>query len=589
MIDGTELKNGRLLGKLLAVLRLPRHTLLDFDPNQAFELTLQLTDLALSEQNESNLLAGLREMHAELPMIHLGKKEFHIKRLEMTEPQCRIRKTAQGLHAMNLLFKLPDANATQETSATAASVVNPSEPAKPSVTESAFNMKLDQFVASGLDFTLTDETIEPALIIPLTGMDVELRGLSTQPSNKPIHLNAIVSAGKVSLPLRKKKTASKDPNLPAPPSHEDIRLFQEITVTGRVTPGLQPTGWIRAGLSGLELRHLSAAAKPSGLAIEDGVLDVSADVRLRGNGKSRVKTRMILSDLKINESQDGPLTKNLKLPAPLDTTLFILRGPDDTIRLPLDFTVTDKGVSSGQIATAALGSASAVITKAVAGSPLRAINTVGRLFGGDQDAEMNAPEEIVLFYAGGALELSKSGQVTLDSLIEKIRTDPHAQMTIQHQLGSADLDYAEQLVNPSQPESLDLLNQLTQRKQRLLTERTRLLVQMQAAYATSGSTRILTLTGKLRSVGRQLGLMETAMDSLLDTLRSGADHAKRRRTREGAIAIAQARLSTLNNTLSQNAIKDYEHRIKIKAPSFARSDENSDGQITISMVKTKAK
>jgi len=590
IIDGTNLKNGRLKTKLLAVMRLPRHTLLDFDPNQAFELTLQLTDLALSEQNEPDLLAGLKEMHAELPVINLGKKDILIKRLEMIEPQCRVRKTAQGLHVMNILIKLPDANAPRPASDVNVLADRPSEPKILPVEETPLNLRVDQFVASGLDFTFTDETIVPPLDIPLTGMDIELRGWSTQPGAKPIHLNAIVSAGKVALPLRQKKMPKQDPNAPPLPTHEEIRLFQEITVMGRVIPGLEPTGWIKAGLSGLELRHLSAAAQPSGVMIKDGVLDASVDVRLKGNGKARVKTRLILSDLNLDESKDGPLTKTLKLPAPLDTTLFILRGSDGTIRLPLDFTVTDKGVSSSQIATAAFGSASAVIAKAIAGAPLRPVNTVARLLGGGQDKEMGPAQETTLSYSGGALELSPSDQATLDALVKQVQKDPHAQMTIQHQLGSADLAYAEQLVNPSQQESLELLNQLKHRKQHLLAERARLLVEAQVAYVTSTrSMEILVITGQLRSTSRQLGLIETALDTLLDTLRSGADHARRRRTREGALAIAQARLSTLNSTLSQKTIAHYERRVKISAPSFAGSEEFHEGRITISLVKTKAK
>ncbi len=100
---------------------------------------------------------------------------------------------------------------------------------------------------------------------------------------------------------------------------------------------------------------------------------------------------------------------------------------------------------------------------------------------------------------------------------------------------------------------------------------------------------LLVITGQLRSTSRQLGLIETALDTLLDTLRSGADHARRRRTREGALAIAQARLSTLDNTLAQKTIANYERRVKISGPSFAGSKEFREGRITISLVKTKAK
>ncbi|NQV33557.1 MAG: hypothetical protein HQ515_12770, partial [Phycisphaeraceae bacterium] len=279
----------------------------------------------------------------------------------------------------------------------------------------------------------------------------------------------------------------------------------------------------------------------------------------------------------------------LKLPAPLDTTLFILRGADGTIRLPLDFPVTDKGMSSSQITAAAIGSASTVIAKVIAGSPLRAVSGVTRLLGGGQDKEMAPPQETVLSYAGGALELSPDERVILDTLVQQILKDSHAQMTIQHQLGSADLYYAERLVNPSQQESLELLNKLTQNKQHLLAERARLLVKARAAYATSGPAQVSAVTERLNATSRQLGLTETALDTLLDTLRSGADHAKRRRTREGALAIAQARLTTLNDVLAQNTIKDFDRRIRISAPSFARSDEFDEGRITVSLVKTKTK
>ncbi|MCP4454782.1 MAG: DUF748 domain-containing protein, partial [Planctomycetes bacterium] len=128
LIDGTQLKNGHLRSKLLAVMRLPRHTLLDFESNQAFELTLQMTDLTLSDENEPDLLAGLKEMHIELPVVNLARKDFQIKRLEMLEPQCSIQKTTQGLRVMNLLIRLPDANTPQDTNNTVVQAQAPSAP-----------------------------------------------------------------------------------------------------------------------------------------------------------------------------------------------------------------------------------------------------------------------------------------------------------------------------------------------------------------------------------------------------------------------------------------------------------------------------
>ena len=74
-------------------------------------------------------------------------------------------------------------------------------------------VRIDQLYVSGLDFHAQDDTCDPPLKIPLTGLDVQVRDISSRMpyEDKPMRFTALVNSG---LPKRQRArhvgTAGRD-------------------------------------------------------------------------------------------------------------------------------------------------------------------------------------------------------------------------------------------------------------------------------------------------------------------------------------------------------------------------------------------
>ena len=168
---------------------------------------------------------------------------------------------------------------------------------------------MDQLVVSGLDVAWVDTTVNPAFVVPLTGLDLEVRGLSTRAALDPVPMRfgAVLTSAPVRLTQvdHGSSSAPQDPNARA---EETRALFQEVTAVGRLTGGPSPSGWIKAGISGLELRAFSGLARAYGVTLRDGVLDAGLNVRL-ADGKAQTRVDVVLTDLSMAEMTEGPMAQ----------------------------------------------------------------------------------------------------------------------------------------------------------------------------------------------------------------------------------------------------------------------------------------
>lgn len=600
-IDGTALKAGRLRGQLHLTVNPKRRNVLDWDLSKPFSGMLMAKGFQFTDADENDTLLGLAELHIEVPVIDLNRRYTRMKRVELMRPQCRIVRQHEGIRLLNMVFRGISSSEDDSNQLTglSESTDNARASARHKVSRSGRPLiEVDQFLINGLDLSFTDVTTSPAMNIPLQGLDFELRGFSTTTpaTPKPVRLNMIVTAGEVALPLRNSKTIAANPqgstdSLPTSKltysETEQTPLFQEVTATGRFTLGPHPNGWLKAGVSGLELRNFKALAEQQKVTLNNGLLDASIDVRLRDDDKVRMRTRWVFSDLSMAEPADGFLTRLLQLPTSLDTVLFILRGPDETIRLPIDFTVGQKGISTGQITKAVVGATTSVITTAVAGSPLRAAGAMGKLLGGDAPADVNeAP--IVIVYEPGLLAPPKDQNSLLKELTERLKQEDDLTLTLRHQLGQQDLAYTERLVNPTSGLSHQLLKRLKREKKILVDGRSELLNQVRTAYAIGSKRDLYALKGRLRAINQQLGHLEQGIDRTIDLTQPATKYAKRRRTRDGVLAIAQERLNALYDMLvlqSQSSVR--QQRIKRIAPSLKVDETINKSRIVISLARTK--
>jgi hypothetical protein len=465
------------------------------------------------------------------------------------------------------------------------------------------NIRIDQILVNGIDFSFVDRTSNPSMHIPLTGLDVEVRDFTTQgiEKTKPIRFNAILTAGEVSLPRKNKEqvavnndmgditsakfgTESKDSDVMG--KH---LLFQEMSATGRLSLYPKPDGWVKAGLSGLELVNFKGTAGQVGMTLNDGILDASVDMRFRKEGTVTTRSQLVFTDLSLTEPPDGFLLQLLSLPTSLDTVLFILQDSEGAIKLPLAFKIDEDGLSRGQVVNAAIGATASLIANAVANSPFRIAGTVGDILGAEEKEKKAELETYVLQYASGVTAVSEEQFQEFERLLMRIQKDKNVTATIRHQLGGGDIKYADSLVNLSQKDSIKLLTQLKLDKKVLLTTRDQLASETQAAYAAGYHTEAWNKTQHLQKIERSLGLIERSLDDLLEMMRQGTEHVAKRRTRYACLAMGKARLDTLVDILVSKDISAMHDRIKFFPPRFTETQGNQGSSVSVTLSSSKAR
>ena len=172
---------------------------------------------------------------------------------------------------------------------------------------------------------------------------------------------------------------------------------------------------------------------------------------------------------------------------------------------------------------------------------------------------------------------------------ERLRRERDLSVTVRHQLGGGDIEHADGLVNPSSTQARELLVKLRQDRAGLQQVRDALAGQARTAYAVGTRDHAIARTRRLQEAETQLGLIERALDDLLETMRPGSDYAARRRTRDACMAIGKARLETLAPLLDVGEIPNAAGRITFVPPRFTEASDPAGGSITLTLSKSKAR
>ena len=424
---------------------------------------------------------------------------------------------------------------------------------------------------------MQDSSVDPPLIIPLNGLDVEVRNISSLSpyEDKPIRFSAIVNADKVK--LRKKGTTTQE--------LEDRDLFSQITANGEVSLYPKLHGWAKTSVSGLDLASLEGPAKAFGETLTAGLYDSSVDLRFDPTGAIAVNSKFTLTDLSLSEPPNGLIYRTLHLPAPLDVVIGAVEGADGSIALPINVAVNPSQISYSDLGLAAAGGISQVIVTALAAAPLKAVNDVGGFigFGGTDKPAQELTTKIV--FSRGASAFGVDQSTALAPLIQKLRDDSDLAVTIRHQLGAGDLQLVSVRANPSKEQSNYLLQQLRTRKVELLNLRSDTAGKARAQLVSLGSVGAQPTMQQLRDIDRELADTEESLDQMGDLLRPGADKLSDRRTRTAALQIGKDRLEAVKSALLSAGI--FGERVKIVTAQFNLATQLDGGQIVISAVKKK--
>ncbi|MCE9592879.1 MAG: DUF748 domain-containing protein [Planctomycetes bacterium] len=577
-IDGSQLTDGRFNVRLQSHVRYNRRGPRDFDMSRGFDLDVLLSPLEMRGSEGGPVLAGVESVQSDGIRIEPATGRVQIKSLEITKPAGRFARDASGLHAVGLVIKPTPAPTTAPTGAPAPSPAPaPVATAQPAVAApSGSEIRLDRLLVSGVDVRFEDRTVSPALVIPLTELDVEVRDLSSlsasqPPPTRPIRFSMALSSGKVPLPARKGGTI------------EERELFSQVTASGSLVFYPSPVGYVKTAINGLDLVAFSPMASQKGIKLGNGFFDGTVDLRLRDEGSFDARTKLVMTDLSVSEPPDGFLRRTFALPAPLDVVIAALEDADGSITIPLHVPVEKGKVSAGAVVGSASGALLGVIGTAIVSAPLKVVGGFGKT---DQPA--GGPPPVVIAFAPGSASLDAGERRKLDQLIERAGRDKNLQMMVRHELGGADVATATVRANPSAADALELAGRLRVRRAELLHLRASLAAEVRAELGGGAAARAEVTRNRLRSADAEIGEIEQSLDQLYDLLRPGAQRQADRRTRAGAMEIAQQRLQAVKSVLEGARIENQADRIRSEAARFNPADSQAAGQITI-LLTTKKK
>lgn len=611
-LSGVELDDGRLGFNAAATLRMRRRQSLDFDFSKDYGLEFVLQDLTLTNGDDGPVLAGLEELSVEVAKISPESGDVHIKMIEAVKPQGMISQTEEGLHLAGFVFKpAPEPEpseatadgSTDEAAPPTDEVADGRTPAETENQEPATpgpEIRIDRIFVSGIDFTYSDTVAEPDMILPLVDLDVDIRKFTTRAFSEPepIRFDAYLKGGKV--PLRKRaeggnlftaigRTAASI----AGGEEEEIEerpILEEITVSGKLALSPRLSGRIKTNISAVELAAFEGPASGGGVTLNDGILDAGIDLRFNHDGSLNTTAEFTFTDLSLSEPADGPISRYLSLPAPLDMVTFLLRNEDGAIEIPLDFEVGADGISTGEIlgvATSALGS---LIADAVAASPFRLLGTAGDIvpvgdllaLGDDEEVGENL---LALGFRPGDAFLSRPESEKLAALVEALNDDEEMAVTLTHELGAADVERAALRANPSPADCIALASRFRQKKKEIAEQHDLVASQARAAIAAGLDDKARTARDRLGRLERELGLTERSLDQILEFLRPGAERQAVRRMREACIAVGRLRLDAVRDLLVEKLagsdIPNLDERIRVKRPRFVEPTAPEGGAVNI--------
>lgn len=602
--------------RLHARLDLKRRDPRSLDPTRAFAGELSLTDVAvvdgsLGPGNERSL-AKIGEVDVVLRAFDPASGDLLLRSVHVDDVQLAAVRSAAGLDLLGLRLLAPNPEPNPAASPAPAAAPNaapsaatgalPGEapPARPVATSapepstgSATEFAVDQLQVAGLSIDLRDETTTPPTHLPFADVEFELERFTTRALREPLQwqFRTAIRGGPVALEKRVVHSSlltglvgsAGAAVLGGSDRHEtEARpLVDEIRVRGELQLFPALAGRIVTDIAALELPAFRGLAKATGVELTDGVLDHGSTLVLRGDDGLALDSSTVLTWLSLREPPGGPISTYLRLPAPLDTVLFLLRNDADEQRLPLRVRIDGHRAKSGEVTQAAVDALVAVIADAVASAGKRAGGMVTGALGLGGDGKV--PELTAQWPFAVGDPLPPTAEVA--PLLAALRADPTLELVLVHELGSADLARAGALTSPSPAAITATIASLRVRHRELLAERAELAPAVLAAYDTGRTHEARTAHQRLAGLDQELGELERALDEALGMLGEDSPRQQRRRASAAAIALGQKRLAAVAANLRQLAPELPEKQIQWRRPRSVPTADLPEGGVVRAMLR----
>jgi len=635
LLDGRGLEDGRFGVTLTASLDLGRRAgPLDFDVSRGFGAELAVTGAAFRDGARGPVLLGLSDLRVDVARIDPGTGDVRIRSIEIEKPQGDVFLARDGLHALGLVIKVPTATAAPEAPKVESVAARPDpeaggpearpsragETASKAATTGANGpagpeVRVDRLSISGIDFTIADRTAEPPMVMPLTGLDVEVAGLTTRALTErhSVRFEAFVKAGHVRLPKRAEKefipgmgilgaigdVAGGMVGIEKKVEYEMRPAFEEITLRGEMALAPRPFGSARFTLGGLELSNFAGPAKAQGVDLKDGVVDVQFGANFTTDGSLVLNSRTTLTDVDLSEAPDGPISRILKLPAPLNAVIYALRDESGGIALPVNVDVAADGISASEIGAVASAAFLRIVGGALASAPLRALGSVtdfgkglvsfvpgSSFIPGMGASNTSAEAPIAIAFQTADPKLPAALVAAVERAAEIALDDDDVVLALAHEAGAGDLARAKVLANPSRQDRHDAIARSLARRMTVQKMRRDAAAEARAAQAVGLVEELRRRRLEVATMDRELAQLERVLDAHYALERDGAERQAERRTREILTALARARLGEVERLLVSKGLETGK-RIRIARPRVDEATRPGGGEVLITVVRPK--
>jgi hypothetical protein len=650
-MDPSGFVNGSFEASADLRLALARRGPLDFTLTRGFGATLNIDKFALKETPAAEP-TGFESLNVEVKRVDPKTGNVRIDSADLNGIYARIRQAEDGMHVAGLRFPpAPEAEPGLESSEEAgeqASEEPTTDPEdaddEPKLADSAEapdpETSIDRLTISGLDFEFLDTTVEPALRLPIADLELEVKRFTTATFTeaRPFSFQTVIDAGEIELEERTGidnllfgvlNSAATAVTLEGNDFNtESRRVWDLLEANGRLSLGPKMRGRVKLTLLGLELPAFRGPARASGMEIGDGLLDNRTSLRFREDGALSVDTKSTTSYLSLSEPADGPITKYLSLPAPLDTVLFLLRNSSGEQALPIKLDVPPDGVTAPQIAGLAANTLGVLITEAISSAPLRVLGPLGSIADalGLTKVPLTADTVTLEFPEGAATMVTATvvpnakpvpseGEVDpapaatpsiegdpLDRIVAAMKSNPDMRLVIQAELGAGDVEVAERLANPTAESIERLIQRSRYRKATLERERSKLGARAKAQIfagaspvtdpatdpatdAGSDDEGAAELVAQLQALDTERAALERGLDDLFSYIRPGAERRAGMRTRNAALALTNRRLDRVRLELVRRVGNAVAKRIDVRRARYRKGTDEAPlpelGRVTI--------
>lgn len=576
-----------------ATLDLRRPTANVLPIGQPFGAEISIEGLRFVDANGPPL-AAIPYAEVEIRSFDPRTGDLLVRSIEVDDPQLRVERSPAGVDALGLRWLPHDAPPPANGAAP-----TPPPPSPPATATAAAatgpEFAIERLRVQGLSLDITDTTTEPASRLPLRDGDLAMQNVSTKAlaAARPVAFTFSASGGEVELERRVLRSSAIAGLLGSAAeaiagkadrhTMEQRPWFDELRVVGQLALQPRAKGQVRTMIRSLELPALRGLGKRGGVELADGVYDLDVTADLRDGAGLHLSSKSVFTWLSLTEPPGGPISTYLRLPAPLDTVLFLLRNDEDEHVIPLDVELSPERASGGELAGAAAEALARIFADAIASASLR---TAGALTGavGIGGAAGPLPTAQLPFAAGASVPPSTG----LDEVVLALQDDARLDVSLTHELGSADLQRAAELANPAPAVVAATLVRMRAERDTLASQRRQMVTDVDALYSAGRMQDAEARHDALAALDARIGELERTIDESVRMLAGENERQRSRRTRQAALAIAERRLHAVQDAIAARVGPSAAARIEWRRPRAVPAMDAPDGGRVVVTVRRRA-